>query len=111
MTRSCSKYTVKVGYSQRLIGGSPTAGTRFDGAPYWASTLSMVRPLPGTFAVLCDGVGVFSSSAAAVPVRARAARELSFQGVVRMGNPPKNLCISRERSVPGNRADCNALIT
>src|SRR6202034_3948072 len=47
MTWSDSKYTMKPGYSQREIGGLPTAGTLVTGAPNLVATWSMVMPRAG----------------------------------------------------------------
>src|ERR1700675_5070458 len=47
MTWSASKYTTKPGYSQREIGGLPTAGTLVTGVPNLVATWSIVMPRAG----------------------------------------------------------------
>src|SRR5260370_9127027 len=47
ITCSCSKYTTKPGYSQREMGGLPTAGVFETGAPNFVDTWSMVIPRAG----------------------------------------------------------------
>src|ERR1700691_3478728 len=47
MTWSASKYTMNPGYSQREIGGLPTAGTLVTGVPNLVATWSIVMPRVG----------------------------------------------------------------
>src|SRR4029450_7228823 len=91
MTRLFSKYTTKPGYSQRVIGGRrpeapPTAGTRWVGAPYFASTESIDMPLLGVLAPPA-AAGTLSSSARAGPARASGAAADTSQDVQRMDRP------------------------
>src|SRR3984957_5485104 len=69
MTCSCSKYTMNPGYSQREIGGVPTAGTLLAGAPNLPATWSMVMPRLG--GALSEGLTAMPLSTAMVSAPAR----------------------------------------
>src|SRR6266478_2814083 len=69
MTWSASKYTTKPGYSQREIGGLPTAGTLVTGAPNLVATWSMVMPRVGV--TTSDSLTAMPLSTAMVSAAAR----------------------------------------
>src|SRR6266852_1534799 len=69
MTRSASKYTTKPEYSQREIGGLPTAGTLVTGAPNLVATWSMVMPRVGV--TTSDSLTAMPLSTAMVSAPAR----------------------------------------
>src|SRR5882762_7150403 len=69
MTWSASKYTTKPGYSQRDIGGLPTAGTLVTGVPNLVATWSMVMPRVGV--TTSDSLTAMPLSTAMVSAPAR----------------------------------------
>src|ERR1700690_3382350 len=69
MTCSCSKYTMNPGYSQREIGGVPTAGTLLAGAPNLFATWSIDIPRVGVGT--SDGLTAMPLSTAMVSAPAR----------------------------------------
>src|ERR1700686_1880521 len=75
MTWSASKYTTKPGYSQREIGGLPTAGILVTGAPNLVATWSMVMPRVGV--TTSDSLTAMPLSTAMVPAPARPLASIS----------------------------------
>src|SRR6201999_4369549 len=69
MTCSCSKYTTNPGYSQREIGGLPTAGTLVAGAPNFPETSSMVMPRLGVETSDCLTAMPLSTAMVSAPAR------------------------------------------
>src|ERR1700727_1817457 len=69
MTCSCSKYTTNPGYSQREIGGCPTAGTLVAGAPNLPATWSMVMPRVGVGTSDCLTAIPLSTAMVSAPAR------------------------------------------
>src|SRR3979490_2397990 len=69
MTWSCSKYTMKPGYSQREIGGVPTAGTFLPGAPTLPAAWSMVMPRAGVATSDCLTAMPLSTAMVSAPAR------------------------------------------
>src|SRR5882724_6988957 len=69
MTCSCSKYTTNPGYSQREIGGLPTAGTLVAGAPNLPETWSMVMPRVGVGTSDCLTAMPLSMAMVSAPAR------------------------------------------
>src|SRR6266404_1329470 len=69
MTCSCSKYTMNPGYSQREMGGLPTAGTLVAGAPNLPATWSMVMPRVGVATSDCLTAMPLSMAMVSAPAR------------------------------------------
>src|ERR1700679_1975165 len=69
MTWSASKYTTKPGYSQREIGGLPTAGTLVTGSPNLAATWPILIPRLGVATSDSFTAMPFSTATVAAPAR------------------------------------------
>src|ERR1700722_4442382 len=83
ITKLDSKYTTKPGYSQREIGGLPTAASLVTGAPNLAATWLMVIPRFGV---------ATSESFTAMP--------LSTATVAAPARPPANTAVSSKLLYP-----------